>query len=165
MKQRPGVFKLLGLLETKGAAANSSAGQFVCCYSAFSMTRKGHIRAGETSLRVSQTAATYGIKAPLKLKQDFRNSWINLCLHGDLVNVPATTAEQSNTHPHNAGSYQFRLVFGLMVKSLTTSTQTYISYLHSRFRNKGGLIIYKYMCDKYVGQIQHEPWSSFFFFC
>lgn len=49
VRQRPGVFKLLGLQETKGAAANSSAGQFVCCNSAFSMTQKGHIRTGWAS--------------------------------------------------------------------------------------------------------------------
>lgn len=64
--------------------------------------------------------------------------------HINSLDDPATAAEQSNTHPHNAVYHQFSLDYGLMVKWITTNMQMYISYLHSRFQ-QGVLIIRKYM--------------------
>lgn len=40
--------------------------------------------------------------------------------------------------PHNAARHQFSLAYGLMQKKMVaTSTQIYISYLHSRFAEQG----------------------------
>lgn len=67
-----------------------------------------------------------------------------LFAHINPLHDSATTAEQSNTHPHNAVYHQFSLDYGLMVKWMTANMQMYISYLHSRLQ-RGLLVIRKYV--------------------